>query len=632
MRRMSVVLPAVAAMAMVVATASAEESGTISGSLAAEAAKSRPENLHVRLRTVEQPDIELTCPVSRSSWACKIPAGTFDVEVRLPGFVPQYRWNVELKNGVSDFGVMQFARGGGAEGKIVEAGVPVSAAVVELTPEATLSGDAAHRNAFRGRKMVTRRDGRFTFADLSDGIYTLTCDKNGFSTVSRTGIRVEAGRVRDLGNVAISPMSPLSVFVTPPADFGGSPWQIRLNRRRGNSGYEELVRSGKASPAGVWSAKSLDVADYRVEVLTSGGERVLSRLIELPRDATVNLTIDAIPIHGMLTLGGKPAAGRVGLVWADGSRLSFAAGEKGEFTGVVPHDGMWRVFVRLADPPLEVHAPDTEIVRRPSADRAEVRVDLGGSSVEGSVFDESGNRVAAGVLLFRDRTLLVSARTTSDGRYRIVGLDKGPVELVANVGKANSGYVPATLVEDDSTTVDLSVKPNRTVTGHVRDAAGNPIIGALLYYTSGSYPRQAATGLDGDYVLTLPGDSPEASILVVAPGLPRKLISYVVQPDAAAPEITLGAAATAIMRITLKGALPWPYITGDGKNFFTLLNFFAPRVGGPPLEFQQGAYLIEVEPGAYTVCPAQHLVPLCATKVLQPGSQAAYSQSDDGWR
>jgi hypothetical protein len=618
MIRMAGVLPAIATIAVVLGSARADESGTIRGTLAAEAARNRPEKVYARLRAVDQPAIELTCPVTRSTWACRVPAGTFDVEVRLPGFAPQYRWNVELKNGASDFGLMQFARGGGAEGKIVEAGTPVSGVAVELTPEATLTGDAARRNAFRARKMVTRRNGRFAFAELSDGIYTLTYERAGFSTVSRSGIRIEAGHVRDLGNFAISSLSPLSFFVTPPVDFAGSPWQIRLNRRRGSSGYEELVRSGKTSPAGVWSADSLDASEYRVEVLSSRGDRVLSRSIELPRDAIVNLAIDAIPIHGMLSLGDKPVSGRVGLVWSDGSSLSFAANANGEFSGVVPHEGTWRVFVRLADPPLEVRARDTEVVRKPAADRAEVRVSLGGSSVEGTVFDEHGDPVVAGVLLFREHSLAVSARTGSDGRYRIVGLEKGPVELVANVGKANSGYVPATLPEDDTTTVDLSVKPNRTVNGHVRDAAGNAVIGAVLYYASGTYPRQAATGLDGDFVLTLPGISPDASILVVAPGLPRKLISYVVQPEAPSLEITLGTA-TAVMRVKVKTAPPWPYVTGDGKNFFSLLNFFSPRAGGPPLEFQQGSYAIEVEPGAYIVCPSQQLVPQCATKVLPPG-------------
>jgi hypothetical protein len=632
MIRMAGVLPAIATIAIAFGSARAEETGTIHGSLGMEATRSRPKSVHVRLRSADQPDVELNCPVNRSAWACSVPAGTFDVEVRLPGFAPQYRWNVDLKNGGSDFGVMQFEHGGGAEGKIVAAGLPAQAATVELTPEANLSGDAARRNAFRGRTAVTHRDGRFAFADLADGIYTLTCEKAGFSTISRTGIRIEAGHARDLGSLAISSMSPLSLYITPPVDFGGAPWQVRLNRQRGTSGYEELVRSGKTSPAGLWSAESLDAALYRVEVLTSRGDRVSSRSIEIPRDAIVNLTVDTIPIHGTLTIGGKPTAGRVALVWSDGSRLSFAADKNGEFGGVVPHEGMWRVFVRISDPPLEVRAPNAEVRRRPTADRAEVSVELGGSSVEGSVFDEHGNRVAAGVLLFRDGTLLVSTRTAPDGRYRIVGVEKGAVELVASVGKANSGYVPASIPDDDAATVDLSVKPSRSVKGHLRDAAGNPVIGALLHYVSGSSPpQQAATGLDGDFVLALPGNSPETAILIVAPGLPRKLHLYMLEADAESLDITLGAA-TAVMRISLKTAPPWPYVTGDGRTFFSLLNFFSPRVGGPPLEFQQGAYTIEMEPGAYTICPSRQLAPQCATKVLQPGSSVAYSRSDNGWR
>jgi hypothetical protein len=631
MIRIAVFSTAIATIAIAFGSVRAEERGTIRGSLAAEAAASRPKSVHVRLRSVDQPDIDLSCPVSRSAWACSVPAGTFDVEVRVPGFAPQYRWNVELKIGSSNLGALQFVRGGGAEGKIVAGGLPASAVAVELTPEASLSGDAARRNAFRGRKIVTRRDGRFAFADLADGIYTLTCEKAGFSTISRSGIRVEAGQMRDLGNVAISSMSPLTLFVTPPVDFGGAPWQVRLNRRRGSSEYEELVRSGKTSPAGAWSADTLDAAVYRVEILTSRGDRVLSQFIELPRDANLNLAIEAIPVDGTLTLGGRAVSGRVALVWSDGSKLSFAASAKGEFRGIVPHEGTWRVFVRLADPPLEVRAADAEVIRRPGADRAEVTVDLGGSSVEGSVLDESGKPATGGVLLFRNRSLLVSTRTTADGRYRIVGLEKGPVELVANAGRASSGYVPATLPDDDNTTVDLTLQPNRTVTGHVRDSAGNPVIGALLYYVTGSIPQQAATGLDGDFTLSLPGSSPEAAILVVAPGLPRKLIHYVLDPDAQNLEITLGAA-TAVMRINLKSAPPWPAVTGDGKNFFSLLNFFSPRTGGPPLEFQRGGYEIEVEPGAYTVCPSRQLGPLCASKLLQQGSLAAYSQSENSWR
>lgn len=72
---------------------------------------------------------------------------------------PLYRWNVDLKNGASDFGVMRFHPGGSAEGKIVAAGLPAPAVTVDLTPEATLSGDAARRNAFRGRRR-TKGSGR----------------------------------------------------------------------------------------------------------------------------------------------------------------------------------------------------------------------------------------------------------------------------------------------------------------------------------------------------------------------------------------------------------------------------------------------------------------------------------------
>jgi hypothetical protein len=629
--RTAAVPAAVVTIALILASASARDSETIRGSLAADAAKSRPKRVRLRLRSIDQSDIELTCPVNRSAWACSVPAGTFDVEVRVPGFAPLYRWNVVSENAAADFGAMQFARGGGIEGKVVESGLPASAVALELTPETALSGDAARRNGFRTERTVSRRDGHFAFADVADGVYTLTCEKPGFSTVSRNGIRVEAGHVRELGNFAIGAVSSLSLFVTPPVDFGGAPWQVRLNRRRGTSLYEELARSGKASPAGMWAAGALDAATYRIEILTSRGDRVLSRSIELPRDRTVNVAIEAIPIDGTLTIGNKPAAGRVALVWSDGSKLSFAAGTNGEFSGVVPHEGTWRVFVRLSDPPLELRAPDTEVARRPTSDRAVVRVDLGGSSVEGSVFDERGNQVAAGVLLFRERTLLVSARTGPDGHYRIIGLEKGPVELLANVGKASSGYVPATIPKDEAATIDLSVKPSRTVTGHVRDTAGNPVIGAVLHYTSGGYPQQTISGLDGDFALTLPGTAPQASILVVAAGLPRKLLTYVIQPDAPNLEIALGASAGS-MQIKLNTAPPWPTVTSDGVNFFPLLNFFSPHAGGPPAEFQPGGFAIDVEPGAYTVCPEDHLGTECATKNLQAGAAVAYSWSDKGWR
>src|SRR5438270_6243887 len=256
MIRMAGVLSAIAAAAIVFGSARAEETGTIHGSLGAEAARSRPKSVHARLRAADQPDVELACPVSRSAWACSVPAGVFDVELRLAGFAPQYRWNVELKNGASDFGVLQFERGGGAEGKIIAAGLPAPAATVELTPEATLSGDAARRNAFRGRTAVTHRDGRFAFADLADGVYTLTCEKRGFSTISRTGIRIEAGHARDLGNVAITSLSTRSLYITPSLDRTRAPWQVRLNRQRRTPVHEQVGRRGRSTPPGARTAHS----------------------------------------------------------------------------------------------------------------------------------------------------------------------------------------------------------------------------------------------------------------------------------------------------------------------------------------------------------------------------------------
>lgn len=594
--------------------------------------------IRARVQYASGSEAAVACQVIEPSWTCRVAAGKLDLELYSPGFAPAYLWNIDAASGsFVDTGAITLTYGAPITGKVVEHDYAAKGVTVEVVPAGVLTGDSALRSRLKSRRTITDRAGNFAFSDIAPGTYNVVVSKDGYSTITRTNIHVESGREQKLARLAIVALARLAISATPPLDFYGNPWLARLNKGVAGTPYEQLARAGKFSQTGIWSTNLLDSGTYRLEILSSRGERVATKYVDVDGAASIDLHIDSIPIHGQLRVGERPAKGIVSLVWEDGSSLSFRTSAEGEFSGIVTHEGSWRATVRTASPRMELHLNDIQVRRRDEEESATVRIDLPAGQIRGSAVGEDEQPVrAASVMLLRDGTLIATTATADDGTFSFAGIENGAIQLNAAAKGFSSGYAPVTVDDDHVSPIKLVLHSLDSIHGHVLDSAGNAVLGATVRYGSSGQRGQTATGLAGDFSVAVPKDGGVIEIAVIAPGYPRKFMTVQAPQSGVDPpelRITLGASAARLDVDISRSDMPWPTITSAGTLFLPLFELFLPRPGGPPAELRYGGYTFDVEPGTYTICGSGSLPSRCVTKTIPAAGMATFTNpSGQQWQ
>jgi len=199
----------------------------------------------------------------------------------------------------------------------------------------------------------------------------------------------------------------------------------------------------------------------------------------------------------------------------------------------------------LAPPPwsVEVHARGyvTRSLPRVAAAALPVRLERGGT-LTGTVRAADGGRPIAGARVrlgdepplpqsWQQEAIRVESLTDERGRFRLDGIGRSPVRLVARAagyGAAQRGDVRA------GEAVELFLFPGATLSGTVRDDAGRPVAGAAVRADSDRARWQAET-TDGQGAFVMAGIQP-GEYLVVARGGSRApgIAAVVVEPEAEA--------------------------------------------------------------------------------------------------
>jgi protocatechuate 3,4-dioxygenase beta subunit len=143
-----------------------------------------------------------------------------------------------------------------------------------------------------------------------------------------------------------------------------------------------------------------------------------------------------------------------------------------------------------------------------------------------------------------------------DGTFLIDGLTPGTYSVaVAASGYKNPTVPPVTITnETDVPAIDVRLEPGRTVRGHVLDANGNGIAGAMVMTApSGALPsgRDALTAtsdVNGAFILTAGADGP-IDLTAVAAGFPPARAVSVTPEDGV--DITLRAPRPGHVRVTV---------------------------------------------------------------------------------
>ena len=244
-----------------------------------------------------------------------------------------------------------------------------------------------------------------------------------------------------------------------------------------------------------------------------------------------------MPVEGafVMALPSVGGYGRWGALAADRMRSTLTSREGRARLESLPV-GPWRVTVH-ARGYVEKSLP------RVSAGPLVVRVERGGA-ITGRVRTADGGRPIGGARVrvgggpplaqaWQQDATRVESTTDAQGRFRLEGIGRSPVGIVARAAgfaSAGRGDVRA------GDAVDLFLFPGATLRGTVRDDAGRPVAGALVRADSdrfSSAPQAETTDAQGAFVMA--GIRPGEYVVVARGGSRAPGIAFVlVEPDAEA--------------------------------------------------------------------------------------------------
>ncbi|HEX2121604.1 MAG TPA: carboxypeptidase-like regulatory domain-containing protein, partial [Thermoanaerobaculia bacterium] len=443
-------------------------------------------------------------------------------------------------------------RGSSISGWLAADDAPLETAIVDVVPEAFAGGRGAdERLAFRSRSVKPNARGFFQLTGVAPGEYVVTARMSGRSPATVSRVRVAEGREIALADpLLLEPLARVEVAISPPVDPAGKPWHVALHARQ--FADRSLVPAGRGTVRreGAWTSDALPRGSYRIAIRDAAGATWHRQPVELEAvDARIDVTLASVPVEGIIRAGTRPLEAELRFE-SEQAAVEMHSDEEGLFFGSLPRDGEWRVRISPARSRQRIH--DVQVnVRRD----AELAVDLAGETIEGVVIDEAGNPVANAQVQALRRGRMESHGGTDDaGRFAFIGLKPGELSLYAQSRSGESAPVPVTGADP----VTLVVRARTAVSGTLTDASGSPVAGALLRYVGAAGKlSDTATGPNGEFQFDAPPGVEAIDMVVVAPGLPVKLVR--IDPRRSPVRLSFTGSA-GVLRVGLAGAPPWPTI------------------------------------------------------------------------
>ncbi len=471
------------------------------------------------------------CPIrDDGQWRCRIPAGRFDVVVRPAGFVPLYRWDLDIvrANDVK-LGTMTLEKGASVQGYIeTTTGLVLPARTrVRAEPLAAPGGPTpGERLSKAASEARVDHNGFFQLTGVRRGTVRLVVESEGYATSSVFPLEILEGAETALREPIVLDL-PLTVDlrVNPPTAPDGGPWVVRATRSSDYSASynHEAAFEGPVDDVGRILALDQAPGRYLIEIMDQRGQSwatLFDHPVEGVGDVLVAVAIDLVVLSGIVTLGEEPVAGKVFFGGRYGEQsVMLVADEDGTFEGVIPRDGIWLVEVKSADGALDAKTHVELSANRDGV--AEVEIALPDTHVFGVVVDSEGRPVQHAQVSIISREGGDTRDTDHEGRYSFrshvgrIGLSAKHVEQVAE---------PALLDLADGVElgpITLRLGEMRAITGSVVGANG-PVAGAYVSATTVLPSRasggEARTGLDGAFEFSVPHSASALEILVAAPG------------------------------------------------------------------------------------------------------------------
>lgn len=489
----------------------------------------------------------LDCPVdAEGNWSCSLPAATYDLMISAKGLTPHYRWGVQVPAGkMLPLGTVALERGASVSGWVaVEGGAIADDCVARLSP--LVAGGADLKSVGElgrtAREQPVRKDGFLQLTGLAPGNYLIEVEQPGYPPARVSPVKVDPGAETFLREpVVLRRPIELQFDVHPPVDWLGKAWSAKVVRRADRP-PSPLVFEGAVAETGRFTVPGQSVGRFRVTIEDSLGSSLYSgeHQVDSPDPAPQPIHLSFVTVAGQVRLGEEPIAATL---WFGGRSGAVSArmesdGE-GQFHGVLPREGLWRIEVKASEPAFSTWAQAEVDAGR--SGRATVNIVLPDTRIFGHVVDEQGKRVARADVIVQAERLNLFAVSDEMGRFEARGLPEGLVWLGAERSESVSNRAYANLVEGSSVgPIELRLHQSRKVAGTVFSRQG-PVAGSRVTLLAGIAEGVGATGLtdiSGKFEIGLPKEVTRLQAIVGAPGFPLQAFDALAAGEPLALRVT----------------------------------------------------------------------------------------------
>lgn len=485
-------------------------------------------------KRLPSPKGALDCPVDEKGlWSCALPAATYDLVISAAGFIPFYRWGVEIPAASTrPLGTLELVPGASLAGWVaVENGaIEPGECMVRLSKllGGGLDPAAAAAADLTAVEHSVRTDGFFQLAGLAPDTYALEVRQPGYGTLRVAPVRInpQAETVLDEPLVLKRSLA-LSFEISPARDWLGKTWQVTVVRQsEGDGRPDPIVFEGRADEGGRLTVAGQSPGRFRVQVLDSIGNRFAEEEVAVDQAAASPeiIEVDLVSLEGTLRLGQEALAADLWFGGRSGStRVRMASDEEGRFQGVLPRGGDWRVDIQANEPRLSTRARVEVSVSK--SGRATADILLPDTRVFGAVLDESGKPVPGADVLLQSERVEVFETADAAGAFEARGMPEGPAWLAAGVKSRSSGRTLVTLAAGRAVgPVELRLRSTKQLRGKVVSPTG-PVPGArvdLLVSFPPDGGGSAKSGADGTFQVEIPEKAQRFIAIVSAPGFALK--------------------------------------------------------------------------------------------------------------
>ena len=473
---------------------------------------------------------EVVAMVEDEGFEVAIPEGLHDLKLRAKGFVSSFFWSVDVAaEKALSLRTIALQPGSSVVGRVekLERTADLDDVTIELEPVTDpLRADRTHQTTFASTEVLPKSRGVFTFDGVRPGSYRVRAWDSGGAAASFSPVVVYEGSESEIAQpLTLQPPATVEVWVSPMTGPDGLPWTIDLARMHAMPGRLVAVASGTTDEAGITRFESIPFGDYKVSVVSAGGERWFYEDRGVShQDEVVSISLEEVWVVGTVSIGDEPLLAEL---WFGGSsgavRSHFESNGEGEFEGGLPRGGEWLVEIKSRDAdvdrqfmvtvestPLEIVLPANELI---------------GWVVDGEANAVEGAQVTGAPIDRIEFPLITS--TDAEGRFRFAALEAGSIRLTARHDGRSSEVVEHAVIPgepgDDGPV--LVLRDRETIEGRVVGTAGGVFGCIVTLWPTGSdisLSGRDTTDHEGRFELQVPvgqtGGERQLDFILLPPG------------------------------------------------------------------------------------------------------------------